>query len=340
MLSRSALKRSAKELSRIFQAIEKQWAEQQQIEPGDLAGTGRYVRAAGFDSLENVTAMRRHYEHWLSHIPDFHNTVGCDLGCWLGFSTATIASLGCRLVYGIEPITNSARLAEAWRIKHGIENVRFRNMGRGIISLQSSSVDWVLINQVFCNALPDTFSDSLAEAARVVKPGGWLLLSDANNPYCPATLDRLRKNFQRAEIGEGSTEAPDGPNFRQRLQIVRETVSEIDDEVAHRIARETCYMYGQQVVDATILFFREGTTPGSVYRDDPFTPTCIARTGASNGNITDPYALAGEIEKLGFEIPFITCSPQLTEHDNETLWAELSRSQGFFVFARKRAVHG
>jgi len=336
IFNKAARKRSAQELFEIFQAVEAEWIERGRTEPGDLAGVGRYVQAAGFDSLDRVAAMREHYEAWLSHIENLDRTAGCDLGCWLGFSTATLAALGCQMVYGIEPIVNSARLAEDWRTRRKIGNLSFRAMREGVVPLQNESMDWIVINQVFCNALPDSFAGSLREAARVLKSGGWLMLSDANNPYCPDTLERLRKNFIRAELGSGTREAPEGPNFKQRLQIIKEATAQIDEQVATRLARETCYMYGEQLKEAALKYVQSGQLPGSMFRDDPFRPTCIARTGASNGNITDPFALCGTIANLGFEEFAITCGPRMRRLDEHTLWRELTKSQGFFVFARKR----
>ncbi|MCC7410758.1 MAG: class I SAM-dependent methyltransferase [Gammaproteobacteria bacterium] len=332
--------KEARALFELFARVAEQWERTDAQEAADIGGTGRYVQAAGFDSLEKVVNMRRHYQHWFAHLPDFSASVGCDLGCWLGFSTAIQASLGCRRVYGIEPIENSARLAEQWRVRQAQDRLRFRPMRAGIVPLCSDSIDWVVINQVLCNALPDSFAQTLAEAWRILRPGGQLLFSDANNPYCADALERLRRNFHRAEIGDGTQENPNGPNYRQRLAMIRACVPALDETRAQRLARETCYLYGEAVERAALDYLAGGRTPGSVFQPESLRPTCIARTGASNGNPTDPYELSGRMRALGFETPWITSSPRFEMRDNEAVWEGLCSTQGFFIFARKPPVAG
>jgi len=334
-LKRRSGRRTAQDLFDLFSAIAENWRRRAEAESGDDASVCCYVRAAGFDTPEKVAAMRAHYEHWLAHVPGLEGSIGCDLGCWRGFSTATQAALGCALVYGVDPIESSIVHAEQWRTQFGVDNIRFRAMRAGIVPLSNDSVDWVIINQVFCNALPESFSNSLREAHRILKEGGQLLFSDANNPYCPAALERLRDNFRQNEIGDGTLAQPNGPNYRARLSMIQRHRPELAEEEARRLARETCYLYGDQIKHAVDAYLASGQAPASAFVPGSLRPTCVPGTGASNGNLTDPYALCAELRSIGFETPQISCSPRFSVLDNEALWEQLQVSQGFFVFAKK-----
>lgn len=334
-LKRRSGRRTAQDLFDLFSAIAEDWSRRAGpgSEDGDSACS--YVRAAGFDTPEKVAAMRAHYEQWLAHVPGLEASIGCDLGCWRGFSTATQAALGCALVYGIDPIESSIGHAEQWRTQFGVENVRFRAMRAGIVPLSNDSMDWVIINQVFCNALPESFSNSLREAHRILRRGGQLLFSDANNPYCLAALERLRDNFRQNEIGHGTLVQPNGPNYRGRLSMIQRHRPELGGEDAQRLARETCYLFGEQIERAVEAYLASGQTPASAFEPGSLRPTCVPKTGASNGNLTDPYALSGELQSIGFETPQITCSARFGVLDDDTLWEQIRESQGFFVFAKK-----
>jgi SAM-dependent methyltransferase len=290
--------------------------------------------AASYDTFEKVAALRNHYRRGLAYaVPSFKGSIGCDLGCWLGFSTLILSSLGARCVYGIEVRADFIEQAERWRINHQVDGVRFRPI-LDVIPLQSKTMDWVVINQVLCNALPDSFPSSLAEAVRILSPGGTLFFADSNNPYCPETLVRLKKTWCNYEIGSGTPENPDGPHYKARAKMITEMAPDLKSDQVSRLARETCYMWRAGIEESVHLFLEKGETPGSTFQPDMLQPTVNPVNGGANGNITDPYVLCRDMERTGLNC-YITCSAGGPPLDNELLHQQLEKSQGFYIYGVK-----
>ncbi|MEM7623347.1 MAG: class I SAM-dependent methyltransferase [Planctomycetota bacterium] len=334
---------TAPDLLHLFRAVNEEWergedSDVRPNEPGQSPAEDRlsYLRAGGFETEAMVESMRAHYEHMIASIgvpPE--DQIGCDLGCWFGFSTACMASLGLPMVYGVDLMTWKAEIAERWRTRHGFDNLRFRPMRPGSIPLRSQSVDWVLMNQVYCNAVVDSFWDSVREARRILKPGGVLIISDANNPWCDAAIERMQTSFHTREIGDGTRDAPRGQNRNARLSIIRNEAPELTEPDAARLANETCYMHEPLIRAAAREMCRTGATPASRFEPSHYRSPIIPVSGAANGNNPDPFEIARDLERLGFGELDITCSPIRQRLGNDELWNQIRDSQGFFVWANK-----
>lgn len=324
-------------LVELFKAVAKSWKR------GDLddeakRGARAYMRFSRFDTAERVRRDLRIYANFLSCIESFEDSVGCDLGCWLGFSTALQGALGCRAVYGVDIRDLVVRTAAGWSQRFGVDNLHFRLLRDGVVPLGGNTVDWVVINQVLCNAPPDTFQPSLSEAYRILKPGGTLILCDGNNPYCAKTEVRLKRDFLAAEVGDGTIEEPNGLNYNARQVMISQAASQLSPARVARLARETCYLWGEEVESAARRFAATGESPGSVFDPDSLRTPLLPKDGAANGNPTDPFELCGQMESLGFGNIDITQVGERRSLDNELLWsAVLTKLMRFVIFADKLA---
>ncbi len=319
-------RRAVAQLNLLFDAIGAEW---------EAEGVDQAAYLSGFKTPAKIANRRRMFEACLATVPSFEGSVGCDIGCWLGFTTAILSSLGPRLVHGIEIQPRFTELNEQWRRRHAVEGVRFNTIEQGRIPLEDGEADWAVIMHVLCNAMPDSFDQTLDEASRILRPGGLFVLSDGNNPHCPATVERLQRTYRTRELGEEGPGAQPGINYTMRLRRIAELAPELDEKTAIALAAGTCYMWGEQVDGAVRRYREDGAMPDSRFDPDALRPTRNPVHGGANGNITDPYDLAQRLERRGFEKVTINTTAEAERLDVTELSRRLAVSQNFFLFARK-----
>lgn len=285
---------------------------------------------------EQVSAGLAHARDAIvSVVPNFASTSGCDLGCWFGISSLLLRSHGAR-VHGVDVDARFIDAAEKWRAAHGVGELHFATMRAGVVPLLDRTMDWVMICQVLCNADPARVPQILGEAARILKPGGLLVLNDSNNPHCPGTMERLRTAWRNRELGaKGSPQKPAGPYHNGRLRIIEQRAGEMKSAARQELARNTCYLGGAELI-RTIDRARHGQawTP-SPFDESSARPPCDPATGHAAGNVTDPFAIAAELGRQGLDVHVTTQAGGPRVDEPSTLLAMLRESQGFYLYARK-----
>lgn len=309
------------------------------IDTGDpfIGYDGPYRDKAVIDGL---ISFYRAVGEAVSATPD---TSGCDLGCWLGFSSLMLAQITGARVYGVDIQDQFEALTSDWLSQVDVPNLSFSTIKNGAVPLPSASMDWVLVNQVLCNALPHSFEASIREAARILKPNGTLIISDSNNPYCKAVIERLSDRFKTAEIGDGDIAAPSGTLFKTRKAYLAKIdaklldnglcVASLTPSELNRLTRDTAYMWGQKLETALIQFKQTGQTPYSRFSQAVERSPVEPDTGAALGNLTNPFSILTMVENLGLK-SHITTNLTWTEYDPHTLYGLLSQSAGFYIMAK------
>ncbi|MBX2869832.1 MAG: methyltransferase domain-containing protein [Acidiferrobacterales bacterium] len=275
------------------------------------------------------------YNSFTKFVAANSNTLGLDLGCWLGVPCILESVSSGGRVFGVEIQESFTKVARDWQQQTGVSNIYFDHIDSGCIPLESKSMDWVLINQVLCNALQHSFENTISEAARVLKDGGTLVVADSNNPYCSSVRNRLSETFKTVEIGTGSQEAPTGSFFRARFAIVKQTFPDIPEEHAALIARETCYLWKPEIVEATEEFINSKKSPKSFFEIDLPRSPVNPSNGAAIGNYTNPYYLAKLIERNGL-VPIINTSLSYSNIDPVALRNSLEESGSFYIIAKRK----
>lgn len=140
----------------------------------------------------------------------------------------------------------------------------------------------------------------IAEAHRVLRPGGVLVVSDGNNGLNPWIRRSTLELWASHELDVPSA-PPDKPWLfvAKRQEIAREAVSGLSDAEAHAIALRTAGFVRAEVVEAARRYVEEGVLPDSPYRRGrlsvhPDHEMVMER-------LFDPFTLANEIESFGFE---------------------------------------
>ncbi len=285
--------------------------------------------AVCYDTREKVADLRNGYRQILySLIPRFSGSCGCDLGCWLGLSSLLQWSLGAGEVCGCDINLEYIDVARAWNAATDVApGLEFFPIERNALPLQSRSLDWIMVNQVLCNAAPDRFWTSMEDTRRVLRSDGVLIIVDGNNPWCPDTVARLTEVHRQAEVGDGREE---GYNRRNRRDELLRRWPALDSEAADRLAWETCYMWGDALSAAAEHYLATGQTPGSIYQPTIERAPCNPLNGCALGNVTDPFAMARELERLGFRT-HIAVQPSPIPRGTVNLHRALTVSQGFYV---------
>ncbi len=310
----------------LIQDILKGWGEEETYEE-------QY--ALNYDHPSKTERLLNYYKSFVSDIiPSFGGTTGCDIGCWFGFSTLILAHLGAGQVYGTDLLNKYIDQAEKWRKRYVFNGTRYLQMLPNHVPLEDCSCDWVVIHQVLCNAFADTFPGTLSESYRILKEGGLLIFCDGNNPYCPDTRERLLKTYHKFEIGSGTYDDPAGIALLRRKEYIRDLAPHLHGSKITQLAKGTAYMWGEQIDEAVKQYIKQNQLPVSIFKEDLKKVPCNPTDGRAFGNITDPYVIAEEMKKMGYE-PHIRVSPDLAPVDEKTLSKQLSKSSLFYIYAQK-----
>jgi len=277
----------------------------------------------------------------LPNVPDFDRSHGLDFGCWLGLSTLMLARLGPASMLGVDVVKSLVQAARAFADHLGLQQVEFRLHGGGPgapMPVESNAVDWVLANDVFSFANPEHHDFFVRDVARVLKPGGRFLLSDANNPRHEPTVRRLRATWPRYEYGSGGPAAPDGTYFLLRQECIRERFPDLDDDRVKQYAQETAYRWGEQIEAYVRARLAGDTAEASRFDPDRLRPVIHPRDGRSIGAITDPVDLMSAFRSAGLEPSIRFAYPR---DPADCLEDNLRRSGRFYLLGVKAgAPHG
>ena len=303
-------------------------------EPG-LCASAVKAHLAGYATDEQIAGWITLYRDTvIPAIPNFQGSTGVDFGCWTGIGSSILAMLGATRVFCAEVNTDTMRFGPRWASHFKIDQLRFLWNADGVIPLPNRSVDWVYVNQVFCNMHPQGFDQAIGEIARILKTDARLVFCDSNNPHCPATLERLERVYQTRELGDGDHDNPTGVLYRQRTRIIEKLVPGINADDASRLAKNTCYLGGPDLDRAILAWKLAGTEPTSPFRGGWSPAPVNPVTGIAAGNITDPYDLAARFRNFGVKTSINTNAvPGPT--DPAELHERMIASQSFYILGRK-----
>lgn len=123
-----------------------------------------------------------------------------DIGCSTGASVSKIFDLERQDYTGVELVPEYAAIAQRWNPKG-----RFLAMDARKLDLPDASFDRAFFLGVWHHMDDDTIRRSLSEVARVLAPGGRLLVAEpmftANRPFSTFMLNHDRGKFIRDEAG-------------------------------------------------------------------------------------------------------------------------------------------
>ena len=226
-----------------------------------------------------------------------------DVGCGFGFALVLCGLLGAKQLHGLEIHEGMIRTIDSYRHLLPSPIQQRLHISRGDAAqmpYEAARFDVVLSIEAVSHYLEvDRFA---AEAARVLKPGGVLIVSDGNNgmnPFIRRRNHRIWAAFERGPSNRFVDNYPVGTCYEERRRaFIDRRCPQLGEEDRARLARETFSMTFDQVAEACDRFQQRGVFPGRRFRRGvmPVDPD-----GSVQERLLQPYRLARVLERCGFE---------------------------------------
>lgn len=263
-----------------------------------------YRYCGNLASSAEATRYRRHLASLLKFgRVDVRGKKVLDAGCGFGFTVLLLRWLGASEVFGVdtsEAMIKTVRAFLPLLSEDFAAGVHVAEAGVSEMPYEDNSFDVVLSIEAISHYRDiDAF---IAEAARVLRTGGTLLIRDGNNARNPRVRRETKALWEEFETGRpsvlGERHERQGSYRLRREEIIRDAFPEAHDvEVADLVSR-TAFMNRAQIVAAIRDYRAGGAPPASFYdgSDAPVDPN----SDAVIERLFDPYQLADRIRASGF----------------------------------------
>lgn len=232
---------------------------------------------------------------------DLERKTVLDIGCGFGLTCTTIAALGAKEVHGID---NFAPMLETFRAYAKALPIGDRlHPAQGPadkLPYDDGTFDIILTVEALSH-IANT-QGYMAEAHRVLKPGGVLLIADDNNAANPKVVQRNKEIWDHFENGPPTADIHGHtvrvPYVQDRKRILKEAFPSLGDDEVETLSLNTAYMNKEEIVDVAKRYLDDRHLPDSRYTSDrcPIQP----ETGHTMESLLDPYGLKDDLDRLGF----------------------------------------
>jgi SAM-dependent methyltransferase len=215
-----------------------------------------------------------------------------EAGSGFGLGLVASACLGARPV-GLELVPWQAEWARRCAEALGLE-IRIEVGSVTSMPFEQGSMDVVLSLEAISHYLD--YHSFLAEARRVLRPGGVLIVSDGNNGLNPIVR---RKTYDIWATHENDDDADHPFHFvRKREGIVLTAHPELEQATARQLALLTSGMVRSEIIAATDRYVEEGVLPDRPYHRGELSVHPDHEMVMER--LFNPFDLAREIEGYGF----------------------------------------
>ena len=267
-----------------------------------------------------------------------------DAGSGFGMVSNLFAAWGAERVWAVdvhEPMVRSHRSVNARyfpELEGRVVPVR-ADVSR--LPLETASADLVVSIEAISHFFDvDAFFD---ECARVLRPGGWVVISDGNNganPRVRAFTEELWERFEHGPTGFfGECDVPE-PMVSRRARVIRDRFTALPPAVVNTLAERTSGMDKAQIVPAVSEHLAGAEPPDRRYHRGqcPREPVW----GYYLEQLFDPRDLAARLTRRGFKARAL---PHFGGAANDALYAAnlvlralptFRWARGYRVVAQKR----
>jgi SAM-dependent methyltransferase len=225
-----------------------------------------------------------------------------DAGCGYGLFLVVCAAEGAPAACGVDIDATPLRFAQRYRglLPESLsERLSFEAADVADLPYEDRSFDLVTCVEAISHYLD--VDAALNEFARVLRPGGVLVVSDGNNALNRRYAETIRTLWQAAEDGPGHRNVGGhsvGTPYRQRrAEIIRDHAPDLPEREVTRLAAATTGYVRDEILEAVDAFVRTGAEPNPRRSRDevPVDPD-----GATHERLFDPFELGEAIAEHGF----------------------------------------
>ena len=201
-----------------------------------------------FSTLFADQQIWRSYQSLLDIVP--RDLDGCDvvdIGCKYGHVIPLFFGLGARSAIGVD-VEDEYLTAASGIIAAVWPQAQFKKSEQGYLPIESDSVDVVFVNEVISHVNPGHMPALFSEIARIMRIGGYVVISDGNN----IANAECRKDL--VEVYDAWENGPDGRRTGRdvvqdsfldlRRRRIREWYPELPSDRVEYAALNTSGLYG------------------------------------------------------------------------------------------------
>jgi SAM-dependent methyltransferase len=171
----------------------------------------------------------------------------------------------------------------------------------------TTSIPGDSVDVVFCNEAISHFHDwraFLVEVARVLRPGGRLVIADWNNGANAWVRRSIRREWRESEVGpfladRFSPGQRSAPYLFRRWMILRREFPELGDESVFQLGLRTSGSGGEELRGAAREYLRTGKLPDRIYRNG--TSPRRPEDGQRHEEPVDPREIVRILRGVGVE---------------------------------------
>jgi SAM-dependent methyltransferase len=223
-----------------------------------------------FSKLFAEQQIWKSYAYLLDSVPArLEGGVAVDIGCKYGHVMPLFLARGARAAIGVDVVEEY--LAVARRVVGAIyPPASFLKSKAGYLPIESGSVSFVLLNEVISHVNPMYLPNLYFEVARILRPGGHLVISDGNNianPDCRRDLTDVYDAWENGPSGrKTSRDVVDGAFVDIRRRLIRERHRALSDAEVDYLARNTSGLFGDYLAETVDRYVAGGGFVARPYR--------------------------------------------------------------------------
>ena len=225
-----------------------------------------------------------------------------DAGCGYGLFLVVCGLHGARALHGVDTDATPMRFAQVYGdVLPDSLAERLHVEGADVARLPFEDESFDIVTSVEAISHYLDVDGALEEFARVLGPGGAVIISDGNNGLNRRYSATIRELWAAAEDGPGYREigghAVGKPYSDRRAEIIRAHAPGLSEADVSRLAAATSGYVRDEVRQATDEYARTGTAPHPrrLPNEVPVDPD-----GATHERLFDPFELGRTIAQHGF----------------------------------------